>query len=182
MHYSTIETYLREADTGPGAGLPLPVVARWLGVTPPAVKAMLARGELPSIGIGSLTLVSVSGLRQWLIGFETEVKRTRKILTKAARKGKALSYGDLLAKLDRDYQRPADRRRLRRLIEAASAQSLLEDGLLLGVWAYARATDLPKYGVWELAEEKGLYVHGSDQAAFVKSQREAAALVLAKTD
>lgn len=171
MHYASLDTYLREADLSPGCGLPIPVVARWMGVTPPAIRSMLRRGVLSSVSIGAVLLVSAQSLRDWHSAFEAEVKKTRKVLTKAARKSKPISYSDLLRKLGRDYNQPADRRRLGRLIEAVSAQSYLEDGVLLGVWAVSKATEMPKYGVWELAEHHGLRQDGEDRAGLLARLR-----------
>ena len=96
-----------------------------------------------------------------------------KLLQKAARKGRPISYGDLLAKLGRSFTKPADRRRLGPLLEAASTRGLLEHDVLLGVWAYSKTTDLPKYGVWELAETHRLRKEGEGMHAFVAARREA---------
>lgn len=171
MHYASLESYLRQADLSPGSGLPIPVVARWMGVTPPAVRSMLRRDVLTPVSIGPVTLVSALSLRAWHDDFEAEAKKTRKILTKAARKSKPISYSDLLRKLGRDYTQPADRRRLGRLLDSVSAQSFLEDSVLLGLWAISKATGLPKYGVWELAEDRGLRLEAEDRAAFVQRMR-----------
>ena len=171
MHYASLESYLREADLSPGSGLPVPVVARWMGVTPPAIRSMVRRGVLGPVSIGPVTLVSALSLRAWHDDFEAEAKKTRKILAKAARKSKPITYGDLLRKLGRDYTQPADRRRLGRLLGSVSAQSYLEDGVLLGIWAISKASGLPKYGVWELAQEQGLQPDTEDRAAFVRRLR-----------
>lgn len=173
MHYANLETYLREAETTSSSVLPIPVVARWMSVTPPAVRAMLRRGVLDAVSIGSVTFVSVLSLKQWHTALEAEVKKVIKQLQKAARKGRPISYGDLLAKLGRSFTQPADRRRLGPLLEAASARGLLEHGVLLGVWAYSKTTNLPKYGVWELAEDHALRKDSEGMHAFVAAQREA---------
>ncbi len=167
MHYANLDRYLREAELSSGSALPIPVVARWMSVTPPAIRSMLRRGVLQPVSIGTLTLVSAISLRDWQAAFEAEVKKTRKVLLKAARKSKPISYGDLLNKLGRDYTHPADRRRLGRLLDMVSAQSYLEHQALLSAWAISKATGMPKYGVWELAEEHGIRVKGEDRETFV---------------
>lgn len=160
MHFPNLDIYLREADLGVASALPIPVVARWMGVTPPAIRSMLRRGALEPVTIGDLTMVSALSLKTWQATFEAEVKKTLKLLRKAGRKGRPVSYSTLLDKLDRDYTQPGDRRRLGKLIEAASGQSLLDDGQLAGIWAVSKATEQPKYGVWDLAEAKGLRAEG----------------------
>ena len=171
MHYASLDSYLREAELSPGSALPIPVVARWMRVTPPAIRSMVRRGVLQPVSIGTITLVSAVSLRDWYAEFEAEVKKTRKVLTKAARKAKPISYSDLLRKLGRDYTQPADRRRLGRLLEAVSAQSFLEQEALLGVWAISKATGMPKYGVWELADEHGIREQGEDRETLVARLR-----------
>ena len=171
MHFATLDIYLSEADLSEASALPVAFVARWLNVTPPAVKAMLARGDLSAVGIGSVQFVSAQSLKTWHREMEREVRKTRKVLSKAAKKGKPISYSDLLTKLDRTYTNPADRRRIGRLLRAVSAQSHLEDGELLAIWAYSKATGLPKYGVWEIAEEQGWWAPGKDRAEFVEAMR-----------
>ena len=173
MHYANLETYLREAETTSSSVLPIPVVARWMNVTPPAVRAMLRRGVLEPVSIGSATFVSVLSLKQWHAALEAEVKKVIKLLQKAARKGRPISYGDLLAKLGRSFTKPADRRRLGPVLEAASKRGLLEYGVLLGVWAYSKTTDLPKYGVWDLADAHRLRKEGEGMHVLVAAQREA---------
>ena len=59
---------------------------------------MLRRGVLDAVSIGSVTFVSVLSLKQWHTALEAEVKKVSKQLQKAARKGRPISYGDLLAK------------------------------------------------------------------------------------
>ncbi len=171
MHFATMETYLRDADLNAHSALPIPVVARWMNVTPPAVRAMLRRGALASLSIGSVDYVSALSLRDWHDALVSEVRKTTKLLQKAARKQRPLSYSDLLTKLGRDYRAPADRRRLGVLLEQVSQQSLLEDGVLLAVWAQSKATEMPKYGVWEIAEAKALRQPGEGPIAFLEAQR-----------
>lgn len=176
MHFASIDTYLREAQLTEACFLPVPVVAKWMGVTPPAVRAMLGRGVLDGVSIGTTQFVQAVSLRAWQSDVSAEVKKTLKLLRKAARKGRPIAYSALLDKLGRDYTKPADRRRLARLLEAASAQSLLEDGVLLSVWAQPKATEFPKHGVWELAETHGLREEGEGPRAFVDRQRGEVAL------
>jgi hypothetical protein len=171
MHYANLDTYLREATLTDACFLPIPVVAKWMGVTPPAVRAMLGRDVLSAVSIGGVLFVSSISLRTWQEDLASEVKKTLKVLHKAARKGRPISYSALLEKLDRDFTRPADRRRLAPLLEAASAQSLLDEGVLLGVWAYSKATEMPKYGVWDLADLHGLRQEGEGPRPFVDRMR-----------
>ncbi len=175
MHFANIDTYLREAKLTEACILPVPSVAKWMGVTPPAVRAMVARGVLDGISIGPTLFVKAVSLRSWQADLAEEVKKTLKQLRKAARKGRPIAYSALLNKLGRDYTKPADRRRLARLLEAASAQSLLEEGILLAVWAQPKATEFPKHGVWDLAELHGLRRDGEGPRAFVDRQRSGAA-------
>lgn len=171
MHFANLDTYLREATLTDACFLPIPVVAKWMGVAPPAVRAMLGRGVLSAVSIGGVLFVSSMSLRAWQEELAAEVKKASKVLHKAARKGRPISYSALLAKLDRDFTRPADRRRLAPLLEAASAQSLLDEGILLGVWAYPKATEMPKYGVWDLADAYGLRQEGEGPRPFVDRMR-----------
>lgn len=171
MHFANLDTYLREATLTEASFVPIPVVAKWMDVTPPAVRGMLGRKVLGGVSIGGTLFVSAQSLRDWQQDLDGEVKKTIKLLHKAARKGRPISYSALLEKLGRDYTRPADRRRLSPLLEAASAQSLLDEGVLLGVWAQSKATEMPKYGVWDIAEAKGLRVEGEGPHAFVEQQR-----------
>lgn len=46
--------------------------ARLLGVSKPKVYELMARGDFPSFKVGSRTLVSVEGLREW-VKKQTEV-------------------------------------------------------------------------------------------------------------
>jgi hypothetical protein len=132
---------------------------------------MLGRGVLSAVSIGGVLFVSSMSLRAWQEELAAEVKKASKVLHKAARKGRPISYSALLAKLDRDFTRPGDRRRLAPLLEAASAQSLLDEGILLGVWAYSKATEMPKYGVWDLADAYGLRQEGEGPRPFVDRMR-----------
>ena len=43
----------------------------------------------------------------------------------------------------------------------------------MGVWAYSKTTDLPKYGVWDLADAHRLRKESEGMHAFVAAQREA---------
>jgi hypothetical protein len=174
MHYANLDTYLRDADLTASSALPIPVVARWMAVTPPAVRAMLRRGVLEAISIGPVTFVAALSLRAWQVELEAEVRKASKHLQKAARKSRPLSYSDLLAKLGRDHQKPADRRRLGTILRGVSSESLLENGVLLAVWAQSKATEMPKHGVWDLADDHGLRRDGEGPKAFVDRQRAAA--------
>ncbi len=163
MEFEDLETFLalpREMILH--APLPVPLVAGWMRVTPPAVKLMLARGTLQPIRLAGAEFVSAGSLKDWQVAFEADLLKARKALVKVARKGGTLAYSDLLARIGRDYANPGDRRRIGRLMVLLGETTLAEDGVLLPVAAISKQTGLPKHGVWDLAERAGLYAPGKD--------------------
>jgi len=181
MQFAALDAYLDAL--GPKdrmAVLPVPLVAAWIGVTPPAVKQMLRRGALQPVRIGRSEFVQAASVQAWREAFEADLAKVRKVLTKAARKRQTVTYADLLAKLGRSYENPGDRRRIGRLMQALGGETLARDDVLLPVVAVSKLTGQPKHGVWEMAAERGWWAEGQAPERFLAAHRETLAQVFAK--
>jgi predicted transcriptional regulator len=172
--FATLKEYLElQADWGL-AGVPVPVVAEHLRVTPAAVSAMLKNGRLRGVKIGKkkkTTLVTLASLQAREAELVEEVKKVEAYLEKLAKKKtRAVFYEPVMDEIDLNWRVPADRNHIGVILANVSKRSSKNKGVLLSVLVHKKRPGVtrPSDGFFELLRE--LKIPYDDADEFVRQE------------
>jgi len=170
--YPSTSDYLAQFGTSRTlAVLPISQAAEHLEITPSAVVSRLRTGRLEGLQIGKTKFVLVASLQEEMATFEADVSAVQKQLKTYVKKGRVpIFYEPVMSPIGLNWQIPADRTRIGKILGAVSRRTHEEDGVLLTVIVHRKraGTTSPGDGFFNLATNLGYNFNDSD--AFVSAQ------------
>lgn len=170
--FDSLAEYINtQTDKGDLAAVPIPLVAKHLNVSSPAVNAMLNDGRLDGVRIGNSTLVTLSSLQARQTRQAGHERTIQKYLTRVAQAGtRVVFYEPVMAQVGMTPRIPADRSRIGGILGAVSENTYAKDGVLLSVLVHQKraGTTRPGSGFFDLARKLGFKWDNDD--VFVKRQ------------
>jgi hypothetical protein len=161
------------------AGVPIPLVAEHLDVSPAAVTAMLnqpdgARNRLDGVRIGKTsktTLVTLASLRARKTRYDDEVDSIYEYLREHAKGGtRAIFYDPVMTQVGLTWRVPADCGRIGGILAGVSKKSLEKHRVLLSVLVHQKRAGVtrPGDGFFELLSE--LRIEFDNRDRFVEEE------------
>lgn len=172
MNYETLTDYISAYRDNPSiVGLPVPVVAEHLGVTPAAIAARVRAGSMQGLKIGRHSFVSLKSILDDEDKMAADVKVIEKYLWKIAKAGTpAIFYEPVMTAVGLTHRVPAERNRIGAILGKVSEQSQDECKVMLSVLVHRKTAGVtrPGPGFFDLARH--LEFEFDDEDEFVKDQ------------
>lgn len=172
MQFESLADYISAYRDDPSiVGLPVPVVAEHLGVSPAAVAARVRSGSMQGLRIGRHSFVSLQSLIEDEDKMDANVGVVEAYLWKQAKAGiSTIFYEPVMATVGLTPRVPAERNRIGAILGRVSEKSLAESKVMLSVLVHRKTAGVtrPGPGFFDLARHLGFEFEDEDD--FVKKQ------------
>jgi len=172
LQFETLAEYISAYRADPSiVGLPVPVVAEPLGLSPAAVTARVRSGSLEGLRIGRHSFVALQSLLNDEDKMAADVLAVERYLWKQAKAGvTAIFYEPVMATVGLTPRVPAERNRIGAILGKVSENSMEEGKVMLSVLVHRKTAGVtrPGPGFFDLARHFGFEFEDEDD--FVKKQ------------
>ena len=182
LKFDDVASYLKAIENNPSiAGVPIPLVADHLDITPAAVTGMINTGRLEALRISRSTFVSAKSLIEYQGARERDVNIVERYLWSLASSGTlAVFYEPVMATIGLTPAVPAHRKRIGEILGTISEKSFDEHGVMLSVLVHRKSAGQTKPGVGFFELAKGMGLDTSDEEALVSAETKKALRVARK--